>query len=303
MTAVTFPSSPLSAETPVSAATFRRALSEFRSVASAEMVFGGPVRGTAPQRRAGVLEITAMQGNLTRSLSGLKIISGDGLGGKAVSLGRPVSVESYVAARGITHRYDRPVQAERLETVTAVPIVVARVPRMVVYLAHRTQVSLGDVWYDRLAPLARGLEREIVIADEVRRRLAVLQADEDTPQPAEPRLNEADLRSITGELAELAELVRDDSVRLRIEALRDRIGSGRIGPPSTGRAAPPCVLAAREIDVLTQVALGASNRDVGEALGLVENTVKSYLKTAMRKLHATNRVHAVRLAREAGLID
>lgn len=244
-----------------------------------------------------------MQGNLTRSLSGLKIISGDGLGGKAVSLGRPVSVESYVAARGITHRYDRPVQAERLETVTAVPIVVARVPRMVVYLAHRTQVSLGDVWYDRLAPLARGLEREIVIADEVRRRLAVLQADEDTPQPAEPRLNEADLRSITGELAELAELVRDDSVRLRIEALRDRIGSGRIGPPSTGRAAPPCVLAAREIDVLTQVALGASNRDVGEALGLVENTVKSYLKTAMRKLHATNRVHAVRLAREAGLID
>ena len=46
-----------------------------------------------------------------------------------------------------------------------------------------------------------------------------------------------------------------------------------------------------------------SDPGAAEALGIVESTVKSYLKSATRKLNANNRVHAVRMAREAGLID
>ncbi len=45
---------------------------------------------------------------------------------------------------------------------------------MVVYLAHRTQVVLGDVWYDAFLPLVRKVEREIAVDDEVRRRLLAL---------------------------------------------------------------------------------------------------------------------------------
>jgi len=57
-----------------------------------------------------------------------------------------------------------------------------------------------------------------------------------------------------------------------------------------------------EVEVLIQVSLGRSNREAAEELGLLPNTVKSYLKTAMRKLEAKNRVQAITAAREAGLI-
>jgi len=55
--------------------------------------------------------------------------------------------------------------------------------------------------------------------------------------------------------------------------------------------------------VLAEVARGCTNDEVAEALGLLPNTVKSYLKSAMRKLGATNRVQAVNLARAAGALD
>ena len=55
--------------------------------------------------------------------------------------------------------------------------------------------------------------------------------------------------------------------------------------------------------MLREVANGLSNRQAGASLGLTENTVKSYLKSAMGKLKATNRVQAISLARDFGLID
>ncbi|WP_141006717.1 helix-turn-helix domain-containing protein [Nocardioides humi] len=281
-----------------------RTLAEFRATGDSDMAFGGPVvaDGTA-------IDITGLHSARTRSLQGLRVRSGFGLGGKALLLGRPTSVTSYHHARGITHQYDEPVRAERLETVTALPIVVDRVPRMVVYLGHRAQVVLGDVWYDAFLPLVRRAEREIAVDDEVRRRLGRLRGLGHTPEPAAPqvRLTRADLRDISDELADLAALVEDDALRARLEDVRSRVERGRSPAASpdrrTARGAAPTGLAAREIDVLAQIALGQSNREVAASLGLVESTVKSYLKNAMRKLHATNRVHAVRLAREAGVID
>lgn len=274
-----------------------RTLADFRAVGRSDVAFGGPVvsAGTA-------LDITGLHGANTRSLQGLRVRSSYGLGGKALMIGRPVSVTNYYDARGITHQYDGPVRAEQLETVTALPIVVDRVPRMVVYLAHRTQVVLGDVWYDSFLPLVRKVERDIAVDDEVRRRLTALAVP---PAPAAPavQLTRADLRDISDELADLANLVQDDALRQRLEEVRHRVDEGREPIPSLPRTQPPTGLAAREVDVLAQVALGQSNRQVAESLGLVESTVKSYLKNAMRKLHATNRVHAVRLAREAGVID
>lgn len=61
-------------------------------------------------------------------------------------------------------------------------------------------------------------------------------------------------------------------------------------------------LSAREIEVLTQVALGGSNRDIAEALFISEVTVKSHLSRILRKLHATSRTHAVARARELHLL-
>jgi DNA-binding CsgD family transcriptional regulator len=277
-----------------------RSLPEFRAVGRSDMAFGGPVvdGGTA-------IDILALHSANTRSLQGLRVRSGFGLGGKALLMGRPASVTSYYDARGITHQYDGPVRAEQLETVTALPIMVDRTPRMVVYLGHRTQVSLGDVWYDAFLPLVRRIERELAVEDEVRRRLSALTADRVERPAPEVALSRADLTDISDELAELAALIDDDALRARLEEVRHRVDLGRAPRAAATIAAPkvPTGLAAREIDVLAQVALGQSNREVAASLGLVESTVKSYLKNAMRKLHASNRVHAVRLAREAGVID
>ncbi|WGX98634.1 LuxR family transcriptional regulator [Nocardioides sp. L-11A] len=294
----------LAQEAPTDGGRLLRTLTAFRATGHSDMAFGGPVvdNGTA-------LAITGLHSAQTRALQGLRVRSGYGLGGKALLMGRPVSVTNYYDARGITHQYDGPVRAEQLETVTALPIVVDRSPRMIVYVGHRAQVVLGDVWYDAFLPLVRRLEREIAVDDEVRRRVGALRGLGQLPTPhapAEVQLTRADLRDISDELADLASLVEDEALRARLVEVRNRVEHGRT--PATAPAARrtpgvPTGLAAREVDVLAQVALGQSNREVAAALGLVESTVKSYLKNAMRKLHATNRVHAVRLAREAGVID
>ncbi|NEB58243.1 helix-turn-helix transcriptional regulator, partial [Streptomyces diastaticus] len=59
-------------------------------------------------------------------------------------------------------------------------------------------------------------------------------------------------------------------------------------------------LAPREVDVLACVAAGATNGAVAERLGVGPETVKSYLRSAMRKLGARTRTEAVAVARRTG---
>lgn len=282
----------LAPESPTSGEGLARTLAAFRSAARMDMAFGGRV---LPEARG--LEISELCGARTRSLANLIVRHGAGLGGKSLLLGRPVSVASYATAQGITHVYDHAVKQEHLETVVALPIVVDQVPRLVIYLANRAQVALGDRWYDGFTPLIRRLERDIAVDDEVRRRLAAVPT---VPigGPAVAPLTRLELRDISDELADLAGLVTDDALRLRLDQLRERFAGG----DATAPRQPSVVLAPREVDVLTQVARGLSNREAAEELGLLPNTVKSYLKTAMRKLNASNRVQAISAARDAGLI-
>lgn len=275
-------------EAPYDGARMARTLASFRTASGLELAFGGPVRSGT------VLDITATCGAKRGSLQGLRIHSGQGLGGKAIQTMQPGAVDHYYTARGITHHYDTPVRQEEIQTVAALPIVVDRVPRMVVYLASRSQMGLGGVWFDALRPLVRTLERQIMVEDEVRARLSRL-------APVVPPAASPDCRELLDELVDLAGLVTDVAVRRRLERLARKVGGE--AAPALEPTLPRPQLAAREIDVLGQIALGLSNRAAAEALGIVESTAKSYLKSAMRKLGADNRVHAVRLAREAGLVD
>ena len=54
--------------------------------------------------------------------------------------------------------------------------------------------------------------------------------------------------------------------------------------------------------MLQEVARGLSNRDIAATLGLLPNPVKSYLKTATQKLRAENRIQAILIARQQGII-
>ncbi|MBM7566798.1 response regulator [Paenibacillus sacheonensis] len=61
-------------------------------------------------------------------------------------------------------------------------------------------------------------------------------------------------------------------------------------------------LTQREREVLEQVALGGSNKQIAENFGLSEHTVKNHLKNILQKLHLDNRVQLTRYALEKGLV-
>jgi DNA-binding NarL/FixJ family response regulator len=62
-------------------------------------------------------------------------------------------------------------------------------------------------------------------------------------------------------------------------------------------------LSESEIEVLKLVALGFSNKRIGEALSVPEETVKSRMKGILAKLAANDRTHAVMIALKRGIID
>ncbi|WP_159062183.1 GAF domain-containing protein, partial [Streptomyces caniscabiei] len=116
----------------------RGALHRLRQATGLPLAFAGLV-----EPGSGHLRISELQGTRTVSLQGLAVHSGNGLGGKAVALGRPCGVTDYSVSRRISHEYDAAVAAEGIRSVLAVPVVVRRQVRGVLYGALRTAQPLG----------------------------------------------------------------------------------------------------------------------------------------------------------------
>lgn len=58
----------------------------------------------------------------------------------------------------------------------------------------------------------------------------------------------------------------------------------------------------RELEILTQIAAGMSNKEIAAKLFVSENTVKSHAASVFDKLQAKRRTQAVQIAQQAGLI-
>lgn len=61
-------------------------------------------------------------------------------------------------------------------------------------------------------------------------------------------------------------------------------------------------LSPREQEIVGYVARGLSNRGIGEALGLSENTVRNHLRSILDKLRLDNRVQVATFALEHGVV-
>ncbi len=70
------------------------------------------------------------------------------------------------------------------------------------------------------------------------------------------------------------------------------IDVGAAGPPETPGPARPDgeQLTGRELEVLTLITHGLSNKEIASATYLGVNSVKTYIRTAYRKIGATRRV-------------
>jgi DNA-binding NarL/FixJ family response regulator len=64
----------------------------------------------------------------------------------------------------------------------------------------------------------------------------------------------------------------------------------------------PRRLTARQLEILVMAARGRTNRQIGEALGVSERTIRNHMRTILRKLTSTDRTQAVVIAIERGWI-
>ena len=65
---------------------------------------------------------------------------------------------------------------------------------------------------------------------------------------------------------------------------------------------PDVALTPREIEVLSLVARGLGNKEIGDVLGTASGTVKAHVQSILSKLDAKDRTHAVTVAISRGII-
>jgi DNA-binding NarL/FixJ family response regulator len=109
------------------------------------------------------------------------------------------------------------------------------------------------------------------------------------------------LKDVT--LAQLADAIRTLAAggSMIHPAASARLAQGR-PKPAADRATIwiPDALTRRELEVLRLMAAGLSNREIGEALHMVEGTVKNHVSTILSKLGARDRTRAVLRSLELG---
>ncbi|GGP46758.1 response regulator transcription factor [Streptomyces sindenensis] len=275
----------------VDAVEMQAALARLRRTSGLPVVFGGLLTDA---RHARIAELNGAQ---TSALRGLVISAGSGLGGKAIALSRPCAVTDYATSRHISHEYDAAVAAEGLRSVVAAPVVVRRAVRGVLYGALRTPVTLGDRTFDAVVAAARDVEQSLAVRDSTRQLLAAGRERVSDPD-AVPGTWE-DVREAHRDLRALVPKVVDPALRDELLKVCGRLASASGARASTAREVR---LAPREVDVVACVAVGATNAAAAERLGLRPETVRGYLRSAMRKLGAHTRLEAVVAARRAGLL-
>lgn len=241
------------------------------------------------------LQVTQWIGLRTPALQNLVIDAGAGVGGRVVTTRRAVGVSDYTRANVISHEYDKPIQDEGLHSIVAVPVIVQREIRGVLYVGVHSPVRLGDKVIEEVTMTARTLEQDLAVN-------AALRSGDGAADGAGAKAGRAmngaeweQVRATHSKLRMLTNRVQDEDLRKELEQLCEQM-------VSPVRVKQTTKLSARELDVLSCVALGHTNVEAAEEMGIGAETVKSYLRSVMRKLGAHTRYEAVNAARRIGAL-
>ena len=98
-----------------------------------------------------------------------------------------------------------------------------------------------------------------------------------------------------------AALRGDNVVAKEMVGTLARIVQGQTNEPPRRSAAPLSDLTPREMEILSHVAEGQSNKMIARALNITDGTVKLHVKAILRKLGVHSRVEAAVIAVEHGL--
>jgi DNA-binding NarL/FixJ family response regulator len=160
------------------------------------------------------------------------------------------------------------------------------------YRQHRPDVTLMDL---RL-PDGSGIEA----AREIREEFPAARIIALTSYDGDQDIYRALEAGVRGYL--LKEMVHTEIVRaIRIVHGGKRYIPQEVSDQLTGFF-PEMALTAREVDVLSLVARGLGNKEVGDVLGTASGTVKAHMQSILSKLGAKDRTHAVTIALRRGII-
>ena len=170
---------------------------------------------------------------------------------------------------------------------------------------HRPDVVLMDV----RMPLMNGLEatRRVLAADPACRVIVLTTFDLDEYVYAAAAAGASGflLKNVTAEqLAASIRLIATGEALLAPSITRrliERFAGGRERPAASHEALAS--LSARELEVLKLMARGLSNAEVADALHLGQTTVKSHVGRVLTKLQVRDRVQAVVIAYQTGLVE
>ncbi|WP_426706837.1 acetate metabolism transcriptional regulator RamA [Corynebacterium auriscanis] len=266
------------------------------ALSSLKNATGIPVTMYGDIQPDGKIRIGKWLGLRTPALHNLEIPAGVGIGGRVAATRRPVGVSDYLRAKAITHEMDRPVRDEGLFSIVAVPVIVSREMRGVLYGGVHSRARLGDKVLEEVTMTARCLEQDLAVLDATKSMKTGAVAGSGVKQVRTMSGAEWEqVRATHSKLRMLANRVENETLRRDLEVLCDQM-------VSPVRVKQTTKLSARELDVLACVALGHTNVEAAAEMGIGAETVKSYLRSVMRKLGAHTRYEAVNAARRIGAL-
>ncbi|MDH4134095.1 MAG: response regulator transcription factor [Gammaproteobacteria bacterium] len=99
---------------------------------------------------------------------------------------------------------------------------------------------------------------------------------------------------------------KSESTTTLLDALRLVLGGGTYAPLTMMNApTPPATdaITPRQIEVLSRIAAGQSNKEISRGLGLSEATVKAHVAALFKALGVHSRTQAVHVAQASGLLS